>query len=292
VRGVTGVPTPAATTVVVPACDDAATIGAVVEGLRAAAPWRDVLVIDDGSTDGTAKAAAAAGARVVRHPHRKGSGAAVKSGIREARGDFVLILDRDGRCPPAEARHLTSLLDGFDLVVGVRPAGDEPSPLRRLARAFLDRLASYLAEQRVADLTSPIRAARREPLLEIVHLLPDGFSSGTTTTMAFIRAGYSVRFEGLAPAQRGRGVPAAAADRAPFLATLLRVITVYSPLRVFLPLSLGAFALGAAYAVWTIGTQSHVTNSSVVLILLGVVILLVGLVSEQVSSLLFEARPR
>jgi len=278
------------TTVVVPAFNEAAAIGRVVAGIRAAAPWREVLVVDDGSTDETAVNAAAAGARVVRHPYNKGNGAAVKTGIRESAGsEFVLIMDADGQHRPEDAARLVAGLDEFDLVVGARLGETHASAARRIGNAALNGLASYLAEQRIPDLTSGFRAARRGALAEFLHLLPNGFSTPTTTTLAFIRAGYSVRFEPIAAAAReGASKIRLGRDGVGFFLILLKVITIYSPLRVFLPISAASFVLGAAYAVWTIATQSHVTNSSVLLILMSVVILLVGLVSEQVSSLRFE----
>src|SRR4029450_8926844 len=157
--------------------------------------------------------------------------------------------------------------------------------------AVLNALASYLADRPIPDLTSGFRAARRDCLLEFLHLLPNGFSTPTTTMLAFMKAGYSVRFEPVEAARRGgeSKIPLGA-DGVSFFLILLMVTTIFSPLRIFLPISLSAFAVGAAYAAWTIATQSHVTNSSVLLILLSVVIFLVGLISEQISSLRFEGR--
>jgi glycosyltransferase involved in cell wall biosynthesis len=281
----------AQTSIVVPAYNEATSIEAVVRDLAAAARWLEILVVDDGSTDETAARAAAAGARVIRHPYNKGNGAAVKSGIRQAGGIFILIADADGQHRPADAARLVSQLDAYDLVVGARSGQTQASLARRLGNAVLNRLASYLTEQPIPDLTSGFRAARREHLLEFLHLLPNGFSTPTTTTLAFMRAGYSVRFEPVAAAQRvGISKIRLGADGFNFFLILLKVITIFSPLRLFAPISAAAFLLGAAYGVWTIVTQSHVTNSSVLLILLSVVILLVGLISEQISSLRSEGR--
>jgi glycosyltransferase involved in cell wall biosynthesis len=283
----------AQTSIVIPAFNEVASIAPVVRDLAAAAPWLEILVVDDGSTDDTGAIAATAGARVIRHPYNKGNGAAVKSGIRQAAGLFVLIADADGQHRPADAARLVSHLDAYDLVVGARAGHTQASLVRRLGNATLNRLASYLTEQPIPDLTSGFRAARREYLLEFIHLLPNGFSTPTTTTLAFMRAGYSVRFEPVEAAQReGVSKIRLGADGFNFFMILLKVITIFSPLRIFAPISAAAFLLGAAYAAWTIVTQSHVTNSSVLLIVLSVVILLVGLLSEQISSLRMEGRSR
>jgi len=249
------------------------------------------LVIDDGSTDETATRAAAAGARVVHHPYNKGNGAAVKSGIRRATGTFVLIVDADGQHPAADATRLVADLDAYDLVVGARMSHTQAGAARRAGNAFLNWIASYLTEQPIPDLTSGFRAARRECLLEFLHLLPNGFSTPTTTTLAFMKAGYSVRFVPIEAGRRqGESKIRLGADGVGFLLILLKVITIFSPLRIFLPISAASFLVGAGYALWTIVTQSHVTNSSVLLILFSVVVLFVGLISEQISSLRFEGR--
>jgi glycosyltransferase involved in cell wall biosynthesis len=279
------------TSIVIPAFNEAASLRSLVAALLGAATWHEVMVIDDGSTDASADEASAAGARVIRHPYNKGNGAAVKSGVREATGRFILIVDADGQHRPADAARLVSHLDAYDLVIGARSGRSHANPVRRLGNDLLNRVAGYLAERPVPDLTSGFRAARRECLLEFLHLLPNGFSTPTTTTMAFMKAGYSVRFEPVETARReGRSKIQLGSDGVRFFLILLKVITIFSPLRIFLPLSAALFLLGAAYAGWTVVTQSHVTNSSVLLILISIVIFLVGLVSEQISSLRFEGR--
>lgn len=282
---------PAAVSVVVPAFNEGASIARVVSELRAAAAWHEIIVVDDGSGDTTAALAAEAGARVIRHPYNKGNGAAVKTGIRNATGTFVLIADGDGQHQAIDAARLVRRLDEYDLVVGARSAATQAGTARHLGNAALNRLASYLTARPIPDLTSGFRAARRELLMEFVHLLPNGFSTPTTTTLAFIKAGYSVCFEPIeAGVRRGSSKIRLASDGLEFFLILLKVITIYSPLRIFLPLSAASFAVGSAYAIWTIVTQAHVTNSSVLLILLSVIIFLVGLVSEQIASLRFEGR--
>jgi glycosyltransferase involved in cell wall biosynthesis len=285
------VPNTAATSIVIPAFNEAPSIGPLIGELREAAHWHEILVIDDGSPDDNGRRAAEAGARVIRHPYNKGNGAAVKTGIRHATGTFVLIIDGDGQHRPADAVRLVSQLDTYDLVVGARSTHTQAGLARRVGNSALNWIASYLAQQPIPDLTSGLRAARRECLLEFVHLLPNGFSTPTTTTLAFMKAGYSVRFEPIDVGRReGSSHIRLASDGVGFFLILLKVITIFSPMRIFLPVSGAAFLIGAAYAVWTIFTQSHVTNSSVLLIVLSVVIFLVGLISEQISSMRFEGR--
>jgi glycosyltransferase involved in cell wall biosynthesis len=279
------------TSVIVPALNEDAAVARLITDLKSSAGWLEILVIDDGSTDQTAALSAGAGARVISHPYNKGNGAAVKSGIRHAAGEFILIMDADGQHSPADAARLVSQLDRYDLVVGCRSATTQATAIRRAGNAVLNWIASYLAGRMIPDLTSGFRAARRDRLREFLHLLPNGFSTPTTTTLAFLRAGYSVRFEPIEARRReGRSKIRLGSDGVSFFLILLKVMTIFSPLRIFLPISVAAFLLGAGYAAWTIATQSHVTNSSVLLIVLSVVIFLIGLVSEQISSLRIEGR--
>jgi glycosyltransferase involved in cell wall biosynthesis len=279
------------TSVIVPAFNEGEAIAAVVGALKAGAPWHEVIVVDDGSSDDTGARAAEAGAIVVRHPYNKGNGAAVKSGVRRATGEHVLIVDGDGQHRPGDATRLVSRLGEFDLVIGARSRATQATHARRFGNAALNWLAGYLTERPIPDLTSGFRAAHRARLLEFLHLLPNGFSTPTTTTMAFIKAGYSVAFEPIEAEPRvGKSKIRLARDGAKFFLILLKMITIFSPLRVFVPVSLVTFATGSLYAVWTIYRESHVTNSSVLLIMLSVVIFLVGLVSEQISALRFESR--
>jgi len=282
---------PSSVSIVIPAYNEAASIGDLVAALVGTAPWHEVIVVDDGSKDETAARACEAGAAVVRHPYNKGNGAAVKSGIRRATGEYILIIDADGQHPPEDALRIVGALGAYDLVIGARSGETQATQARRTGNAALNRLASYLTGRDIPDLTSGFRGARRAYLLEFLHLLPNGFSTPTTTTLAFIKAGYNVGFEPIQARQRtGNSHIRLASDGAKFLMIILKIVTLFSPLRIFLPISLASFGLGAAYAIWTIATQQHVTNSSVLLIVLAVIVFLVGLVSEQISALRFEGR--
>jgi len=282
---------PSTTSVIIPVFNEGEIIGELVSALRAGGAWHEIIVVDDGSTDTTGDHARAAGAIVVRHPYNKGNGAAIKSGVRRATGDHVLIVDGDGQHRPADAARLVAGLGDFDLVVGARSSATQANAARRIGNSALNWLASYLTERPIPDLTSGFRAAKRSYLLEFLHLLPNGFSSPTTTTLAFVKAGYSVAFEPIEAGMRaGKSKIRLARDGAKFFLILVKIITIFSPLKIFIPISFVTFGAGVLYALWTSVTQSHITNSSVLLIVLGVVFFLVGLISEQISALRFESR--
>jgi glycosyltransferase involved in cell wall biosynthesis len=272
--------------------NEADAIAAVVSSLRATARWREILVIDDGSSDDTSARARAAGACVVRHPYNKGNGAAVKTGIRHANGDFVLIIDADGQHPPEDAQRIAARLGEFDLVIGARSGATQATMARRLGNALLNRFASYLTGRPIPDLTSGFRGARSECLREFLHLLPNGFSTPTTTTLAFIKAGYNVAFEPIDARQRsGNSKIRFAKDGTRFLLILLKIVTLFSPLRIFLPISIASFTTGSIYGVWNMIATGKIPNGAVILILFAVIVFLVGLISEQIASLRF-AGPR
>ena len=278
-------------TVVIPAFNEAEIIGPVVTAVAASGPWREILVVDDGSTDETGSRAAAAGARVVKHPYNKGNGASVKTAIRAASGDWIVIVDGDGQHRPEDVARIVGPLGEYDLVVGARAPGAQASAGRRLGNALLNRLASYLTERDIPDLTSGLRGAHRDHLLEFLHMLPNGFSTPTTTTLAFMKAGYNVLFEPVDVQPRtGTSKIRLARDGARFFLILIKVITIFSPLRVFVPLSLASVLIGATYGLWTVVQQSRIPNGAVLLLLFGIMVFLVGLVSEQIATLRFEGR--
>ena len=228
---------------------------------------------------------------MIRHPYNKGNGAAVKTGVRQATGEYILIIDGDGQHNPADALRLVARLGEYDLVVGARTGHTQANLIRRLGNGALNWLAAYLTERAIPDLTSGFRAATRAGLLGFLSLLPNGFSTPTTTTLCFIKAGYNVGFEPVAARPRvGTSKIRLSSDGPKFLLIVLRIITIFSPLRIFVPIAAVAFAIGAGYGIWTIATQRHVTNSSVLLVMLAVIVLLVGLVSEQISALRFDER--
>ncbi|HET9495589.1 MAG TPA: glycosyltransferase family 2 protein [Chloroflexia bacterium] len=283
--------------VVIPAYNEGDSVHRVVEKIRDLRPHAEIIVVDDASKDNTAEVARDAGARVIRHPYNKGNGAAVKTGIRAARGDVVLLLDADGQHPPEDINHVLAGIGEYDLVVGARTRQSETSWVRDLGNGIFNGLASYLAGRRIPDLTSGFRAMKRDMILEFIHLLPNLYSYPTTSTLAFMKAGYNVGFVDITARKgTGRSNTKILRDGVRAVMIILRIITLFAPLKIFLPLSILLFLTGILYGVWNIWVMNipRIPNGSVMLILSSLFIFLFGLISEQIAALRFEhsQRPR
>jgi glycosyltransferase involved in cell wall biosynthesis len=275
---------PAETTVVIPAFNEQEAIGDIVARVRGRGAWQEVLVVDDGSTDQTAERAQQAGARVVRHPYNKGNGAAVKTGIREAAGEVVLLMDADGQHDPEDMSRLVAAVGVHDMVIGARAARDQ-AMTRAVGNAVFRGLASWLTGRPIPDLTSGFRAARRDRLVEILHLLPNGFSYPTTSCLAFLKAGHNVGFIPVTAHVRvGTSKIRPLRDGVRFLLIILKIVTLYSPLKVFFPISAVSFLVGLAYGIWNVAVHGKIPMGSALLIQLAVVVFLFGLISEQIAS--------
>jgi glycosyltransferase involved in cell wall biosynthesis len=275
---------PGDVSVVIPAYNEEEGIASVVAGLLAQKAWREILVVDDGSTDRTAERAAGAGARVVRHPYNKGNGAAVKTGIREATGPVVLLMDGDGQHDPADADRIVRPVGIHDMVIGARSAGGQ-DVIRAIGNAVFRTVASWLTGRPIPDLTSGFRAARRDRLLGILHLLPNGFSYPTTSCLAFLKAGHNVSFEPIHARPRiTTSKVRVGRDGLRFLLIIFKIVTLYSPLKIFFPLSAAALLMGLAYGLWNVHAYGKIPMGAALLIQLAVVVFLFGLISEQIAS--------
>lgn len=279
--------------VILPAKNEAEGLRLTLPRLRAQLPDAEVIVVDDGSTDDTASVAASFGARVVSSPYPMGNGASVKRGAKAAAGEVFVFMDADGQHDPAHIPGLLEKLDtGFDMVVGARTSAGQANVGRGLANAFYNRLASWMTGHRVLDLTSGFRVVRASRFREFLHLLPNGFSYPTTSTMAFFRSAYPVGYVPVEVAARiGRSHIRPLRDGARFLLIIFRIATLYSPLKLFAPAAIGFFVLGLGYYAWTFMTQSRFTNMSALLLSASVIIFLVGLVSEQITALTYRREP-
>ena len=271
------------TTVVIPAFNEADGIANTIQGL-ASQGFAEILVVDDGSTDSTAARAEAAGARVVLHPYNKGNGAAVKTGIRAAASSVILLLDADTQHDPAEALRLIAPIGTYDMVIGSRSLADQ-SFIRAFGNAIFRGLASWLTGRPIPDLTSGYRAAKREALQEVLHLLPNGFSYPTTSCLALMKSGRSVKFVPIsARARVGTSKVRPLQDGFRFILIIFKIVTLYAPLRVFAPIAAMSFLSGVAYGLWNVRQFEKIPMGAALLIQLGVVVFLFGLISEQIAS--------
>lgn len=285
-----GVVTKTDVTIVIPAKNEAASLPALLEQLRAVGEWREIIVVDDGSNDKTAAIAEAAGCVVPRHPYSKGNGAAIKTGARTASGDVVVFMDADGQHDPADIQRLLDRInEGYDLVVGARQRGSQASVGRGLANGLYNRLATYMTGHKVEDLTSGFRAVRADKFREFLYLLPNGFSYPTTSTMAFFRAGYSVAYEPIHAAQRvGKSHIKPLKDGVRFLLIIFKIGTLYSPLKLFAPVSVIAFLIATLWYGYTLVMDGRFTNMSALLYTGSVMVFLMGLISEQITALMYK----
>jgi glycosyltransferase involved in cell wall biosynthesis len=281
-------------TVVIPAYNEEKTIASVVKGVRNCVPNARILVIDDGSSDSTAAQAKSAGADVISHPLNKGNGAAVKTALRAISGGLVAIMDGDGQHDPRELPPLLKYLDDYDLVVGSRSfTNDEGSFLRNLGNRFLRKLASFLSEQEIPDLTSGFRAFRHEIALRFLHVYPNGYSFPSTSTLTFITAGYSVAFRQIQVLERP---PQTSSKLRPFrdgfrfLMFILRVITIANPNKIFFPAGLIMILAGIVLTIRNLILFGQFSSSTVLFLAGGINIIFFGLILDQFATLRLQER--
>jgi glycosyltransferase involved in cell wall biosynthesis len=276
--------------VILPAKNEAEGLKRTLPGLRGLLSGAEVIVVDDGSTDETARVAAEHGAIVLSSPYSMGNGAAIKRGARAARGERLVFLDADGQ-HNAELipRLLERMDDGFDMVVGARGWDGQASVGRGLANGLYNKIASMMTGYLVADLTSGFRVVDAAKFREFLHLLPNGFSFPTTITMAFFRSAYAIAYEPIPVAPRiGRSHIRPLRDGLRFLLIIFKIATLYSPLKLFAPTGVAFALLGMGYYAWTFATQGRFTNMSVLLFSAAVIVFLIGLVSEQITALTYR----
>lgn len=278
--------------IVLPAKNEESTIQASLEQLRSLFPSAELIAVNDGSTDRTRSIASVLATHTIDHPYSMGNGAAIKSGARIASGDILVFMDADGQHDPADIQRLLDKLDeGYDMAVGARSAASQASVGRWFGNTLYNHLSSWMVGHRVMDLTSGFRAVRADKFKQFLYLLPNGFSYPTTITMAFFRAGYPVAYVPIKAKQRsGRSHIRPLRDSIRFFLIIFRVGTLYSPLKLFFPVSLFHFLLGAGYYGYTYFFHGRFTNMSALLFTTAIVIFLIGLVSEQITNLLYSGK--
>lgn len=277
--------------IVLPAKNEAEAIAETLIKIVALFPNAELIVVDDGSCDGTGRVAESLGAIVVRHPYSMGNGAAIKSGARRATGDVIVFMDADGQHQPEDIpRLLSKMEEGYSMVVGARTSvGSQAGLHRAAANGFYNRFASWIVGQPILDLTSGFRVVQASKFRRFLFLLPNGFSYPTTITMSFFRTGLPVAYLPIVVKKRiGRSHIRLMRDGMRFLLIIFKIGTLFSPLKLFLPVSLFFFGMGTSYYIYTYLTQHRFTNMSALLLITSILVFLIGLVSEQIAALNFK----
>ncbi|RBP72684.1 glycosyltransferase family 2 protein [Marinobacter nauticus] len=280
--------------VVIPAKNEAIGIGDVIRKIANLDGLEEVIVVNDGSADDTAAVAEGAGAKVISHPYSKGNGAAIKTGAKIAKSEIIVFMDGDGQHRPEDIpKLLRGLNAGYDMIVGARNQEGQAGWHRLIANGFYNRFASWMVGHRIEDLTSGFRAVRRTKFLEFISLLPNKFSYPTTITMSFFRAGYSVGYEPVTVLPRAQGSKSHISlwkDGLRFLLIIFKIGTLFSPLKLFFPISLMLGGGGVAYYSYTYLTDGRFTNMGVLLFTTSILVFLMGLVSEQITALMYREK--
>lgn len=277
-------------TVIVPAKNESRTIEAVIADIRSTVPAAEIIVVDDGSNDDTASISTISGVKVISHVYSMGNGSAVKSGARAASGEILVFLDADGQHDPKEIPVLLDKIhSGYAMAVGSRTPGGQANFGRHLANGIYNRLASYVVGRKVEDLTSGFRAVKAKEFKEFLYLLPNGFSYPTTSTIAFFRAGYPVCYVPINVTKRkGKSHINIWKDGVRFLIIIFKIGVLYSPLKLFGPVSLSLAGSGLLWYLYTFISSGRFTNMSGLLLTASVVVFMMGLISEQITSLMYR----
>lgn len=283
---------PLALSIIIPAKNEASTLGEILSELKQLSEVEEIIVVNDGSTDDTERIAKAMGVCVITHPYSMGNGAAIKTGARAARGNTLLMMDADGQHSPKDIPPLLKkMAEGYHMVIGARKNSGHSGKRRLIGNKLYNLIASWVVGHRIMDLTSGMRVVNAEKFREFLYLLPNGFSYPTTSTMAFFRAGYSVAFETISiHNKRNDSHINFIKDGIKFFIIIFKIGVCYSPLKIFLPISAGFFSVGSVYYAWTFLTDGRFTNMSALLFITALVVFLIGLVSEQITSLMYMQR--
>ncbi|OGR03891.1 MAG: glycosyl transferase [Deltaproteobacteria bacterium RIFOXYD12_FULL_50_9] len=276
-------------TILLPAFNEAENIGGTIKNLKALYPDFEILVVDDASTDNTIQIAMAAGANVWPHPYNIGNGAAIKTGLRCASGDWVIMMDADGQHNPADIARLLEHKDKFDMVIGARTRQSETSVHRDIANTLYNWLAGYVTKFKIDDLTSGFRLVKKETVLDYIYLLPNTFSYPSTLTISYLRSGRSIKFVPIQTIKRGGKSKIKLLEDGPrFFLIITKIATLFSPLRIFLPISFFFFSTGILYYLYTFITSHRFSNMSALLLTTSIIIFMMGLISEQITQIRFD----
>lgn len=273
-----------------PAKNEAKSLKKLLPKLKKEHPLAEIIVVNDGSNDETLFICEENNVIAISHPYSIGNGAAIKTGARNATGEILVFMDADGQHKPEDINRLLHKLDeGYDMVVGARESASQASTARRLANGLYNKLASYVTARKIQDLTSGFRAARADKFKEFIYLLPNGFSYPTTSTMAFFRAGYTLAYLSIqAPPRIGKSHINLTKDGIRFVLIIFKIGTLYSPLKLFLPMTLALSISGLSYYFYTFITYGRFTNMSALLLTTATLMFFMGLISEQITALMYK----
>ena len=276
--------------IVLPAKNEAMALRVLLPVLRSQVPIAEIIVVNDGSTDDTIRICKEHHVRVISHPYSMGNGAAIKTGARAAKGEIIVFMDADGQHKPEDIpRLLEKIAEGYDMAVGARDFASQAGMHRAFANGFYNRLSSWMVGQKISDLTSGFRAVKAKKFLKFLYLLPNTFSYPTTITMSFFRAGFAVAYIPIqAPKRIGKSHVNVFRDGFRFLLIIIKVGTLYSPQKLFLPISLSFFLTGFGYYLYTYLSIHRFTNMSALMFISAILTFLIGIVSEQVSALHYK----
>ena len=275
--------------IILPARNEAKSLAVLLPRIKTLFPETEIVVVDDGSEDSTPSLCNVPGFTYIRRPNSLGNGAAIKAGARAAQGEIFIFMDADGQHRAEDiAGLLNGLEEGYDMVVGSRGKNSNSSILRYLGNKFYNILASWVTGHRIIDLTSGFRAVRAAKFLDFLSILPNGFSAPTTITMAFFRAGYSVKYLSIdVKKDAGKSHINIFKDGIRFFLIIFRIAVLYSPLKIFFPASLAIFATGLGYYLYTYLSDGRFTNMGILLFITAVIVFLIGLISEQITFLIY-----
>lgn len=276
-------------TIILPAYNEEKIIGSIIKDIRKINDDWEIITVDDGSSDKTAEEASSAGAKLIKHPYNKGNGAAIKTGIRNARGDIIVLMDADGQHNPEDIPRILQEMKNNDMVIGIRKKGAEGSWHRNMANWIFSLFATYLCGQNVLDLTSGFRAIRKNVIRKFLYLFPNKFSWPTTATLSLIRAGYSVSYVPIYVRKRtGKSKIKIFKDSVRFFIIMFRIVMLFKPIKVFFPISVCLFITGSFYYLYTFLIQRRFTNMSLLLFIASINIFLLGLIAEQIAQLRYD----
>ena len=274
--------------IILPTYNEAATIDDIIKRIKNVNSDFEIIVVDDGSTDNSAKIAEKAGARVIRHPYNIGNGAAVKTGARNAEGDVLVFMDADGQHQPEDIPKLLEYLPEYDMVVGARTKQSKVSAFRTFGNTGLRKIAEFLSNQKIPDLTSGFRVVKKDRFIEFLHILPNRYSYPTTITIATLKAGYFIKYvplDSIRKRTKGKSNLKPFRDGFRFINIMIRIIMLFNPQKIFMPTGLTTIFIGICLAIWQLLYRDGIHGSPIIVCIIGVFIVMFGLLAEQISYL-------